>query len=574
MSLIQFVVYSLALCQFASARRPGRGGHRKRSSDPQATPDPAVTIAITGASSGGSQPRLEIHDLQSQTDQWNIYLLALQRFQEMDGNDPMSWYQIAGIHGQPYIDWDGVGMCSNCTPSGYCTHASTLFPTWHRAYLLLFEQSLQNNALAVADEFTGDDNVRYTQAATSLRIPYWDWALVSQNGEDAFPQMFTDTSVSVNTPTGQQTIPNPLLLYWFGDQDHSFVVSPSADTTVRSPNLNREQLREDLWTALTSQQSFDAFATESLDASGDYNPNSLEAVHDEVHVMIGGDMGNIPSAAFDPVFWLHHAMVDRAFALWQAVNADAWMQPWTEVGSTYTYASGSMENSSSPLEPFHSDPYGDFWSSDAVSQTDALNYHYADLASGESATAIINSLYRDNSAWSSKRSVNKAGNASSTSGAIHEYIVNVKVDSMDTEGSFTVYIFDGPFDDSNPAGWWHEEDLIGMHGFFTGPEALGDGSALVNAGISITAALLQDVQRGRLSDMGHDAVIAYLKKNIEWRIMSLNGSIIPANELSGLEISVVTADVTLPASDTAMPIWESWAVLTEVTEDKIRGYSG
>jgi len=113
-----------------------------------------------------------------------------------------------------------------------------------------------------------------------------------------------------------------------------------------------------------------------------------------------------------------------------------------------------------------------------------------------------------------------------------------------------------------------------MHGFFTGPEALGDGSALVNAGISITAALLQDVQRGRLSDMEHDAVIAYLKKNIEWRIMSLNGSIIPANELSGLEISVVTADVTLPASDTAMPIWESWAMLTEVTEDKIRGYSG
>lgn len=83
---------------------------------------------------------------------------------------------------------------------------------WHRAYLSLFEQSLQQNPLAVAGEFTGDDNPRYTQAASSLRMPYWDCALSSKDGEDAFPQMFTDTSVSVFTPTGQQNISNPLLL--------------------------------------------------------------------------------------------------------------------------------------------------------------------------------------------------------------------------------------------------------------------------------------------------------------------------------------------------------------------------
>lgn len=218
------------------------------------------------------------------------------------------------------------------------------------------------------------------------------------------------------------------------------MISWTSDTAVRSTNLNREQLREDLWTALTSQQSFDAFATESLYADGDYNPNSLEAVHDEVHVMIGGDMGNIPLAAFDPVFWLHHAMVDRAFALCQVANPDAWMQPWTEFGSTYTYASGSMEDSSSPLEPFHSDPHGNFWSSNDLSQTSALNYNYADLASGESPAVKIDSLYRDNSPSPSKRSVYNAENTSFCS-VVHEHIANVKVDSMGTEGSFTVYIF-------------------------------------------------------------------------------------------------------------------------------------
>lgn len=47
-----------------------------------------------------------------------------------------SW--VVGIHGRPYTPWndvDGAGTGE----SGYCTHASILFPTWHRPYLALFE---------------------------------------------------------------------------------------------------------------------------------------------------------------------------------------------------------------------------------------------------------------------------------------------------------------------------------------------------------------------------------------------------------------------------------------------------
>ena len=41
------------------------------------------------------------------------------------------------------------------------------------------------------------------------------------------------------------------------------------------------------------------------------------ANHDRVHGYVGGSMGQVPTAAFDPIFWSHHSMVDRIWYLWQ-----------------------------------------------------------------------------------------------------------------------------------------------------------------------------------------------------------------------------------------------------------------
>ena len=38
---------------------------------------------------------------------------------------------------------------------------------------------------------------------------------------------------------------------------------------------------------------------------------TLEGLHNRVHGWVGGHMGIIPFAAFDPVFWAHHTMIDR-----------------------------------------------------------------------------------------------------------------------------------------------------------------------------------------------------------------------------------------------------------------------
>lgn len=55
------------------------------------------TIAVTGVTGNGVQPRLELRTMQQQyPDMFNVFLLGLARFKAMSQSDPLSYYQIAG----------------------------------------------------------------------------------------------------------------------------------------------------------------------------------------------------------------------------------------------------------------------------------------------------------------------------------------------------------------------------------------------------------------------------------------------------------------------------------------------
>lgn len=54
------------------------------------------SLAVTGINQGDVQPRLEIRDLAKDEFQWNLFLLAMQRFQQMDQDERTSWYSVAG----------------------------------------------------------------------------------------------------------------------------------------------------------------------------------------------------------------------------------------------------------------------------------------------------------------------------------------------------------------------------------------------------------------------------------------------------------------------------------------------
>ena len=58
-----------------------------------------------------------------------------------DESDPLSLFQIGGIHGLPPTPWNHSGGDNSASKEwkGYCTHGTVMFPTWHRPYVCLFE---------------------------------------------------------------------------------------------------------------------------------------------------------------------------------------------------------------------------------------------------------------------------------------------------------------------------------------------------------------------------------------------------------------------------------------------------
>jgi tyrosinase len=75
--------------------------------------------------------------------------------------------------------------------------------------------------------------------------------------------------------------------------------------TVRDPDVPDELPRAQTVTRALNSTTFRDFST------------VLEGIHNGVHAWVGGAMSAVPIAAYDPVFWAHHSMIDRLWYLWQ-----------------------------------------------------------------------------------------------------------------------------------------------------------------------------------------------------------------------------------------------------------------
>jgi tyrosinase len=54
-------------------------------------------FSVVGVQGTGVHPRQELRDLEKDTETWNMFVQALVRFQAMDQNEKISYYQIAGM---------------------------------------------------------------------------------------------------------------------------------------------------------------------------------------------------------------------------------------------------------------------------------------------------------------------------------------------------------------------------------------------------------------------------------------------------------------------------------------------
>ncbi|KIJ46617.1 hypothetical protein M422DRAFT_249772 [Sphaerobolus stellatus SS14] len=350
-------------------------------------------FVITG--SGTPANRLEINDLIKDDKSFSLYIQALADMSSRTQNDVTSFFQVGGIHGLPFIPWDdatGNSLAPNQW-GGYCTHGSVLFPTWHRPYVMLYEQILNQSAQKIAATYT-TDTASWQQAATNLRQPYWDWA---KNAVPP-PEVISLAQVTITTPTGRKAVTNPLIRYKFHPIDPSFPDPYSQwPTTLRQPNSTDPNAKDNvtrLTSVLRSAQRDITTKTYNLlsrvttwPAFSNHNPgdggsssNSLEAIHDGIHVDVGGNgqMSDPSVAAFDPIFFLHHANVDRMVSLWSALNPGVWVTSSDEDDGTFTIPPDDPVDASTPLTPFWN-AQTTFWASADVTDTSELGYTYPEF---------------------------------------------------------------------------------------------------------------------------------------------------------------------------------------------------
>lgn len=181
----------------------------------------------------------------------------------MNLSDDRGWQHWAGIHGLP------LPM--------YCKHHTPLFLAWHRAYLYYFELSLK--------EFE-----------PTVTLPWWDWTSAWSH------QVGVPLSYAAAEADGG---PNPLAGGPINEQAQQQGGAGAPGQTSRNP--------DDPGNLPTAAE-----INELLDR-GDFLDfqQQLESYHDAVHVWAGGTMAEIPFAAYDPLFFAHHTMIDRLWRLWQ-----------------------------------------------------------------------------------------------------------------------------------------------------------------------------------------------------------------------------------------------------------------
>jgi tyrosinase len=185
------------------------------------------------------------------------YRKAIKAMKALPTSNPLSWAYQAAIH--------GTTLAGTHPAWNTCEHGTHFFWCWHRMYLYWFERIIR--------KMSGDPG---------WALPFWDY----------------------HDPS-QRTLPPPFRV----SGSELFVAAPNRPSAWNSGSASFPASHVDPSAGLASLDYFIA--------QGDIESNP----HNNVHVDIGGWMGDISEAAQDPVFFVHHSNIDRYWNLWLAQGA-------------------------------------------------------------------------------------------------------------------------------------------------------------------------------------------------------------------------------------------------------------
>jgi tyrosinase len=463
---------------------------------------------------------------------------------------------------------------------------------------------MQQHALEIAKTYSDSS---WLTAAQNLRAPYWDWAT------NIVPpaEVISLESVEIITADGNTTpVPNPLFQYTFNPIDPSFPSPYSSwQTTIRhpddpnSPNASTDiqalvqflsssqnDITSSIYNVLTRVQTWPAFSNHTA-GDGGSSSNSLEAVHDEIHVLVAGDMGDPAVAGFDPIFFLHHANVDRMLSLWEAINPGVWVTKGPAEGGTWAISGNATVGPSTNLEPFWR-TQKTYWESANITATSHLQYSYPEFnglnlsnpntvrdaignyinqqyggGGGSSfsqalfaqppaaqepvavaASTAADSAHPFHSRGGPQHPVHKPAPGKGVPNAVHDWTARIHFKKYELGGSFAVLIFLGDVP-ADAKQWRTCPSYIGSHSAFVNSAAsqcsncrsqentIVEGFVHLNSGIA---------KYSGLNSYEPEKVTPYLKQNLHWRIQAADRSAVEPAKLPSCEVTIVSNVLTQP----------------------------
>jgi Common central domain of tyrosinase/Polyphenol oxidase middle domain len=263
------------------------------------------------------------------------YAQAVTVMQGRPATDPTSWAFQAALHGTfaagpPGVRWNE------------CQHQSWYFLSWHRMYVYYFERIVR----AAVVEAGGP---------ADFALPYWNY-------DQPFP------SNTLPQPFREAMLPD-------GSANSLFLPPPRRRTSI----ANGFQLSPLVTSSSAAMAMTNFTGPPGAGFGGGRRPPSQfggsvggleQTPHNAIHVQVsgplsdpcqGGFMGHPFCAALDPIFWLHHANIDRLWSQWlglgggRANPSDAdWLdQPFTlydETGAAVVLTGSQVVNTAAQLQ--------------------------------------------------------------------------------------------------------------------------------------------------------------------------------------------------------------------------------
>ena len=236
---------------------------------------------------------------------------AVQAMKAKPAQDPTSWDYQAAIHGTHAPQPPPL--------SNECRHQSWFFVSWHRAYLYYFERLVRAEVIRLGGPKT-------------WALPYWNYD--GGSGHNALPVAFRNPKRSDGTS-------NPLYV-----QGRSLTGGAGLPAAITSAQFAMSR------TQFIGGGEFGGGASSPLNMFAGATGRLEQTPHNDIHVAIGGLMGDPGTAAEDPIFWLHHCNIDRLWWAWQKKhsnpNASSWKKPkftfFDVGGKTVTKSSADVED--------------------------------------------------------------------------------------------------------------------------------------------------------------------------------------------------------------------------------------